>query len=144
MGRVVARSLRDRVGEGVEVREHDGEAAALLDWLTQADAVWLVDASASGAEPGAIRRLDACDGPLPEAPPPVSSHGFGPAEAIELARAMRSLPATCILFAVEGRSFEAGRPLSPVVAAAAQEVADRIVVELTRDRDAGATARGAR
>lgn len=134
VGRVVAQSLRGRVGAGVEVLERDGEVTALLDCLERTDCAYLVDAAASGAEPGTIHRLEAHRAPLPQGLLSLSTHGFGPAEAVELARAMGSLPATCVVYAVEGAGFEAGQPLSAPVARAAGEVARRILAELDSHR----------
>lgn len=132
-GLVVARALRDRLPDGVEVLEHDGEATRLLERMADAEAVFLIDAAVSGAPAGTIRRFDAHDGPLPQAlfgmP---SSHGFGLAEAVELARALGRLPPCCIVHAIEGGTFETGADLSPEVAAAANEVSARIAAEISR------------
>ena len=56
--------------------------------------------------------------PLPRGALGMSTHGFGLAEALELARALGQLPRRCIVYAIEGASFETGAPLSPEVAAA--------------------------
>lgn len=124
----MARSLKDEVD--AEVREHDGETATLLEWLEHSDAAWLVDAASSGAEPGTIHRFDAGSGPLPSIPSRLSTHGVGLADSIELARTMGCLPGKCVVFAVEGASFETGRGLSGTVRSAAREVAARIRAEL--------------
>ena len=59
-----------------------------------------------------------------------STHGFGVADAVELARALRQLPERLIVYAVEGCRFEPGAPQSPEVVAAAQRVAARVVLEV--------------
>jgi hydrogenase maturation protease len=137
LGRVVADRLRGKVDHGFKVLEQDGEMTALLARLTDADAVILIDAAAAGAAPGTIHRFDAGDGPLPPLLSALSTHGFGPLEAVELARAMGSLPPACIIYAVEGADFGNGRPLSPAVAAAAEEVTQRILAELDRWKTPG-------
>ena len=63
----------------------------------------------------------------------VSTHGFGLAEAIEMARAMGSLPATCIVYAVEGAGFETGEPMSEPVADAAAKVAEQIMADVAAE-----------
>jgi len=131
VGRAVAEHLRGRVGDDVDVVEHDGEVTALLEWLEEADTAILIDAAASGAAPGTIHRLNAHDGPLPRTLFALSTHGFGLAEAVELARAMESLPPACIVYAIEGANFEAGHPLSDAVVTAAREVTERVLGELT-------------
>ncbi|MGZ9140550.1 MAG: hydrogenase maturation protease, partial [Nitrospira sp.] len=60
---------------------------------------------------------------------PHSSHAIGISEAVEIARAMGSLPATVIVYGVEVGNVEAGRPLSPPAAKALDEVVERIVQE---------------
>jgi len=132
VGRVVAVQLRSQVNDDIEVLEADGEAGTLLAWLEQTASVYLIDAAAGGGVPGSIRRFDAADGPLPQVLFPLSAHGFGPGEAVELARALGTLPACCVIYAVEGESFEAGQPLSPAVAAAVAKVAERILAELAK------------
>lgn len=130
VGRVVAEQLRSRVNDDIEILEHNGEVTALLEWLENAEVVYLIDAAASCEKPGTIHRFDAHDGPLPRMVFDLSTHGFGLAEAVELARAMNSLPPTCVIYAIEGETFEAGRTLSVAAATAAREVADRVLAEL--------------
>jgi hydrogenase maturation protease len=114
----------------VRILEHTGEATTLLAHLQPAHSAWLIDAAQSGAPPGTIHRVDCA---TTDALPPrstVSSHGFGVAEAIGLARALGTLPPRCIVYAIEAADFTAGAPPTPAVARAAQEVADRILAEL--------------
>ena len=127
-GRAVARRLRGMAPAGVEVLDQDGEATALLARLDQADCAILVDASFSGAAPGTVRRFDVATELLPTSGFAASTHGFGLLEAIELARSLGQLPATCIVFAIEGASYALGDALTPEV-----EQAVSRVVALVRD-----------
>jgi len=120
VGRHVARLLNGT--------EHDGEATALLTALQGADRVWLIDAAQSGAPPGTVHRID-CATDTVATRAPASSHGFGVAEAIALARALDALPRCCILYAIEAADFTPGAALSPSVTRAAHEVAERIRAE---------------
>jgi hydrogenase maturation protease len=131
VGRVVARQLRGFSLTNIEVIEHDGEGAALLTQLDGAVAAFVVDASASGAPAGTIRRFDVSAAPLPCLAFGLSTHGFGLAMAIELARTLGQLPPRCIIYAIEGVSFETGAPLSAPVQAAVAEVAQRLLGEIT-------------
>ena len=130
VGRLVAARLRDRVPDTVTVVEQDGEATRLVDHLGRTGSAILVDASISGAVTGTIRRFDVARDPLPPGKSGASTHGLGLAEAVELARILGTLPARCVVYAVEARSFEPGRPLSPEVAAAADEVVARVLAEV--------------
>jgi hydrogenase maturation protease len=114
------------------VLEREGEPTSLIDSWEGADAVWLVDAVSSGAEPGTVHRLDASEGELPAALFRASTHHFGLAEAVELARAVGRLPRKTIVYGIEGDSFETGETLSPEVEAAAARVADAVREEVAR------------
>jgi hydrogenase maturation protease len=131
-GRAVARLLRRRMLAGdVAVTEMDGEAAALLASFDGVTAAFLVDACASGAPAGTVRRFDVAASALPQGAFTLSTHGFGLGEAVELARALGQLPPRCIVYAIEGRSFSVGAGLSPPVAAAVAEVARRLAAEIS-------------
>lgn len=81
-----------------------------------AEEVILVDAISSGSSPGGILKLDVTKRSLPKEISCRSSHSFGVAEAVELARALERLPAKLIIYGVEGKSFEIGMSLSHEVA----------------------------
>jgi hydrogenase maturation protease len=130
VGRIVARLLRKRVPATIRIVEHDGEATAVLAELQALRRAWVVDAAQSGAPPGTIHRIDCSvtDAVVPSGS--VSSHGFGVAEAIALARALGTLPPHCIVYAIEAAQFTPGAPPSPEVMRAAHEAAERILAEL--------------
>jgi hydrogenase maturation protease len=130
-GRAVAQGLRGALPDGVALAEADGEATGVLARLEGADAAFLVDACVSGAPAGTVRRLDVGVAPLPEDAFGLSTHGFGLAQAVELARALGRLPPRCVVYAIEGASFAPGAPLTPAVAAAVNEVARRLRAELS-------------
>lgn len=129
-GRSAVRLLHGKVPQDVAVEEHDGEATALLAALADTSIAFLIDACASEAPAGSIHRFDVGAGETPRADSPVSSHGLGLAEALSLARALGQLPARCIVYAIEGQSFETGAGLSPSVTKAIGEVVRRVLIEL--------------
>jgi hydrogenase maturation protease len=126
VGCVVAGMLRDCNVPAVQL---SGEATALMAALESVDRVWLIDAAQSGEPCGTIHRIDCATTDVPPRGA-VSSHGFGVAEAIGLARALGTLPPHCIVYAIEAADFTPGAPSSPEVTRAAQEVAERILAEL--------------
>ena len=126
-GRLVARKARPRLPADVHVVETAGDGAGLLDLWNAGDDVILVDAAVSGGVPGEIHRLDALAGPVPARFQLRSSHAFGVAPGIELARALSRLPGRLTLYAIEAGSFETGAEPAPRVARAIDEVADAIV-----------------
>ena len=116
----------------VDVVTSKGEPSGLIDAWTGRDVVFLVDACVSGGAAGAIARFDACEAPLPEEFDAISTHGFGVGAAVELARALGSLPRSLIVYGVEAGEFEPGAPLSTEVEKAAREVVLRIMNDLSR------------
>ena len=130
-GREVVRRLRSHALPGVRLMELDGQADELIEAWQGADLALVVDAVSSGAAPGTIHRLDGAE-PLPTALFTRSTHGFGVAQAVELARNLGRLPRRLIIYGIEGGDFAAGEGLSPEVAAAVAEVVERIVKDLRR------------
>lgn len=115
---------------GVGVREHQGEPVELLDVWQGWPAVVLIDTMRSGASPGTIRRFDASSEPLPARwRRPSTTHALAIDDAIELGRALGRLPPRLIIYAVEGRTFEAGSALSGEVEANIGALASAIARE---------------
>ena len=125
-GLEVAELLRETLPAKVQVLEREGEPTGLMSAWDGAEAVWLVDAVSSGAEAGAVHRLDVSAEPLPAGLFRASTHHFGLADAIELARALGRLPEHTIVYGIEGARFTAGGELTPEVAAAVPGVAASI------------------
>jgi hydrogenase maturation protease len=125
-GLAVARRVRELAPDGVEVREIEGDATALVDAWSGAEHVVVVDAAQSGAAPGTVRRFDARSQPLPVRTLRSSTHAFGVSDAVELARSLGRLPGRLEVYAIEGASFVAGDRLSPSVERAVAEVAGEL------------------
>jgi hydrogenase maturation protease len=130
VGPRVARRLRGRVPAGVSVLECGGDALALIqDWEGVASVI-LVDAMSPIGEPGRVHRLDLARNRLSVAFAPPSTHTFGLAETVELARSLTRLPKCLIAYLIEAEQFETGAPLSPAVATAIEEAAEQVLAEL--------------
>jgi hydrogenase maturation protease len=129
VGLAVAERLREAVAAGVEIVTCEQEASRVIDAIEGRDAAVLVDASSSGAAPGTIHRFDASAEPVPARSFRSSTHAFGVGEAIELARALGKLPATVVVYGIEGARFTAGEGLSPAVDAAVEPAANAVMGE---------------
>jgi len=114
LGLLVAREMRRRFPSGMKIVEASGEGASLMDAWKGAEKVIIIDAMA-GPEPGEIHRIDASSSRIPKDLSLFSSHAFGVADAIEMARELRELPPVAILYGIEGEAFDPGVGLSDSV-----------------------------
>src|SRR5207248_11431065 len=92
LGLVVARELQAKKLPHILVSECSGDGAELMAMWKTAETVILVDAVSSEAKPGTIYRLDALTKPIAASFSFSSTHAFGVAEALGLARALDQLP----------------------------------------------------
>lgn len=129
-GLVVASLLQKRLQHRDDIRvvQHWGESTGLVDAMAGWDMVRIIDAACSDAEPGSYRIFEAGQNALPSDLVDMSSHGFGVPQAIELARALATLPKQCRIYAIEGMIFDAGAPLSDDV----QEAVEAVVLDIMR------------
>lgn len=125
----VAARLRERLPPQVTVMEETGEVVSLASCWEGLERLVIVDAARSGAAPGTVHRFDARR-PLPAHFGSLSSHGLGVASAIEMARALGTLPREVVVYAIEGARFGLGEDLSPGVTAAVSLLVDRVLGEL--------------
>jgi hydrogenase maturation protease len=126
VGLAVARALRGRLPDAVELLEREGEPTSLVDAWDGAEAVWLVDAVSSSAVPGTIHRFDATVEEVPRDFARSSTHHLGLPEAIELARALERLPERLVVYGIEGATFETGSRLSAEVERCIPDAVDAI------------------
>lgn len=130
VGIVIARRIRHWT-DRFRVVEASGEGASLMEVWADQDHVVVVDAVRSGSAPGRIHRLDANAVSIPSEFFNYSTHAFSIAEAVEMARALGTLPKRLVIYGIEGKSFAAGTSLSPEVANVVDQVVDQVSRELS-------------
>ena len=135
LGPLVAKTLAGALPADVKLVCANGDMLGLIPEWSGVDGMVCVDAAALLTTPGRIHRFDLATTELPRDMAPPSSHALGLAEAIALARALEQAPRDIVVYAVEGAEFGGGAAMTPAVAAAADEVAGRIVAEVERLRD---------
>jgi hydrogenase maturation protease len=113
----------------VTVRELVGDQLGLLDLWGDAREVYVIDAVRSGAPPGTVYRFDGADH-LTSQFATTSTHAFGLADVIGLARALGGLPARLVGYGIEGALWKLGDPVSPQVMEAVGTVSRRLCLEL--------------
>ncbi len=122
IGREIASRLAEKTNDRTRIIELSGEGTELMQAWEGAGLVIVIDAVASGSAPGTIFRFDACTEKIPARFFSYSSHAFGLAEAIELARTLGRLPERLLVFGIEGSDFAHGAPVSAPVREAAEQV----------------------
>lgn len=110
--------------EGVVLAKLDRPGANLVSKFEAAEHVVLVDAMQGGEAVGSVRRFDRRD--WPDYRGGLSSHGFGVAGALALARELGSLPGRVDLYGIEIGSVNPGEAPGAAIRAAAQGVARQI------------------
>jgi hydrogenase maturation protease len=134
VGPLVIEKLAGLLPADVAVARVGADVLTLMTEWADFDAVICIDAATLLTTPGRIHRVDLATNDLPRDRSAASSHAVSFADAIQLSRVLRQAPRGIILFAIEGACFAAGAPMTPEVAAAAAEVAGRVVAEVTRLR----------
>ena len=92
--------------------------------------VIIVDAVQSNAKPGTIHRIDALQNEVPTDFFHYSTHAFGMAEAVEMARMLDELPAHLLIYGIEGKLFKIGKDISPEVQEAIETVINEILEKI--------------
>lgn len=136
VGLWVARRVAQVAPPDVVVVEHE-DPTGLIDLWRGLDLAVVVDAVRSGAPPGTLLVRDAGTdaGPLTAdawaSTGRGGTHAFGLAAAVELGRALHSLPRRLVLVGVEVATVEHGVGLSPAVRSALDDAVAAVADVLT-------------
>jgi len=130
VGICVARRLATLRLPKIHIIEQSSEGADLIEALKTAECVYMVDAVSSKGLVGSIYRFEAQEQALPAQFFGVSSHAFGVAEAIEIARSLGHLPQKLVVYGIEGNNFKTGSSISPAVGQAAENVIRQLLQEI--------------
>ncbi len=126
-------TVRARMPEA-DVRAVYGDPATLVAAWTGADLVVLVDALSGEGAPGDVLRFERTGERWDVVPPaaPLSSHGWGLSDALELADALARTPPRLVVVAVVAADLTTGHGLSSPVAAAVLPAAEQVLRALAR------------
>ncbi|MCW8916105.1 MAG: hydrogenase maturation protease [Magnetovibrio sp.] len=100
------------IEKGIEAIAFDGDGMELMVLWEGQSHVIIIDATQSGVQAGTIQRFNAHEVVLPTNLFRHSTHQFGVAEAVEMARVLGELPRRLELIGVEGAVFSLGQGLS--------------------------------
>jgi hydrogenase maturation protease len=122
--------LRQLTDPDIRLSISNGDPERMMELWSGSDAVILIDAVRSNGSPGAMYRLDVSHEPLPAQFFTASTHGFGVAEAIELARALEKLPPRAVVFGVEAETVGIGTTFSDAVRFSMERLVEAILTEV--------------
>jgi hydrogenase maturation protease len=122
-GLLVIRRLREL---GIEVHEQSGDAFALIESWRGARNVVLIDAVVTGSRTGKVTIWDVAARPLVGDSFRCSTHAFGVAAAVQLARTLGWLPSRLRIYGIEGKRFEMGAHPSRAVLRGVERTAHEI------------------
>ena len=134
VGLAVAREVGKLEFPDVRVMEASGEGASLMEAWKDFGIAILIDAANSDRAPGTIHRFEPKNETVPANFFHYSTHRFSVAEAIELAKALKTETPDLILYGVDGADFGNGEGLSEAVEKEVQEVLIRIIHDILRYR----------
>lgn len=115
VGLLLAQACQDLQPSNAQIATCEGDGTDLIQLWKGHTHVLLLDAVCSSHPPGTIHRFDPHAQPLPADFFRTSTHHWGLAEAIELSRALGSLPPHINILGIEGQNFQPGEGLSPNV-----------------------------
>ncbi|WP_125625656.1 hydrogenase maturation protease [Streptomyces sp. WAC 00631] len=144
VGRLRERAEGSPLPPGTELRECDGDPGRLIGLWEGAELAVVVDAAhAHPPSPGRVHRLE-LDRRRLWRDGAASSHGLGLGEAVELSRALGTLPTRLVVYAVEGADSTLGTGLSAPVAAAVEPLTARIEADIGSGAGTGCAGDGPR
>ena len=130
VGPVLVRRMLERgLPDDLEVADGGTSGMDVAFRMRGASQVVLVDATATGGEPGSLYRLEGAD---VESLPPlggINLHAFRWDHALAFARwaLKEDYPSEILVYLIEADSFEFGAPLSPPVERAMDRLVDHLV-----------------
>lgn len=135
LGLIIVRELEKMNLPDIKILEESGEGTALMESWKDADAVLLFDVVATGNyPPGTVFRFDTRRDMIPAEFFHYSTHHFGLAEAVELARTLNQLPPYLIVYGAVGVNFTYGTQLTSEVERAILEIIDLVLLDLDEIR----------
>jgi hydrogenase maturation protease len=121
---------------GVEVIEGGTDGFRLMNVVTEADRLIVVDAVKGGSPPGSIYRFDIKDAPSSPDAFKTSVHQIGILEVVHLSELIGQTPETTVI-GVEPGSLEMGMELSPEVQEKIPKIIELILEEVKRPSQKG-------
>ena len=134
VGVMVSREVGKLNFPDVKVIEQSGEGAALMEVWKETDMAIMIDAVCSDNMPGTVHRLEPKNETIPANFFNYSTHAFSIAEAIELAKALKSETPDLVVYGIDGADFGTGEGLSEEVEKKVQDVLIMVIHDILKYR----------
>lgn len=129
VGWSVAEALKQQISSPfVSIESHDRPGVRLLELMSGAHTVFIIDAVTSGSEAGTIHRFKNKD--IFAAENRFSTHEMGVSHALQLGKALNALPDSIVLYGIEIDRTESLSTLSYGVERAVEKVAMQLKQEI--------------
>ncbi|MBI4664818.1 MAG: hydrogenase maturation protease [Nitrospinae bacterium] len=125
-GLLIAQRIAGLGLAGTDVAFFSGDLSSMIETWAGYDTVLICDAAISEKPAGTVRSINAKSGPLPREISFVSTHAFGLADTIELARTLGKLPPELCVYAVEAVNLGLGAPITREVEMAVERLVKQI------------------
>jgi hydrogenase maturation protease len=120
--------LQQKQIEGITLQKIRAETLELIDFFSSYPTIYLIDAFQKEDETDSFERIDALQTSLLQHSN-TSSHGFGIAHTIELARQMDMLPQKLIIYAIAAHHFSIGQQISDAIMQNVEKAVSQLIQE---------------
>lgn len=123
-------SMHANMSQYVIIESHDRPGVRLIELMSGASTVFIIDAVKSSSEIGTIHRFK--NNEILESENRLSTHDMGVAQALQLGSALNALPDNIILYGIEIDTIVFGSTLSQRVESAIEQVVVQLKNEILR------------
>jgi len=135
IGPLLIDALKERGIPDLELVDAGSDALGILEYVQDRERVLIVDACAMGLSPGSVEIIQASRIKDVLQDDPMSLHGLGLAEAIQMGTSLQMLPENLKIIGIEPESIQFNGSLSAPVKRALKRLVQMVQDELDRSRN---------
>lgn len=123
-------SIYANIYQHVIIESHDRPGVSLIELMSGANTVFIIDAVKSNSQAGTIHRFENTE--IFESDNSFSTHDLGVFQALQLGSALHALPENIIVYGIEIDTIELGANLSQRVVCAIEQLGIQLKNEIVR------------
>ncbi|NQV15651.1 hydrogenase maturation protease [bacterium] len=132
IGPMVIDALRERHDTELKLVDAGNDALGILEYFDNQGSIMIVDACRMNKAPGTVLEFNASKAAMVLDMDPLSLHGLGLAEALQMAESLQMLPSELKIIGIEPDSIQFSGNLSPPVQRALIIATEKVQDELHR------------